>query len=123
MNNDSNGPNIILAGNNFTRIEDSGIETPKLTQTSKIEIKKNIEKIRVEATNLIRGADICKYNLKNEENTKKKHIGLVIGGKYKCPEEVISEDKQGIEIYSMTAIAWKAIQELTERVEKLEGSE
>ena len=84
--------------------------------------------------NLIRNADICLYNLKEEKNTAKKHIGLVIGEGYNCPKEVISQNGQGIEQYSMTSLAWKALQELiqqneeqqeitkslTKRIEKLE---
>lgn len=68
------------------------------------------------------------YNLKGEKSGSKKHIGLVIGEGYNCPDEVISEDGQGVEQYSMTSLAWKAIQELIEenqnlkqRIEKLEA--
>lgn len=103
------------------------IECEKVTQTSLKSKKKNIKKLNVNALDLIKNSDICLYNLKGEEAKSKKHIGLVIGEGYNCPDEVISEDGQGVEQYSMTSLAWKAIQELIQennnlkqRIEKLE---
>lgn len=112
----------------------NGITCSHLTETSLKLKKRNIKKLNINAMNLIRNADICLYNLKEEKNTNKKHIGLVIGEGYNCPKEVISQNGQGIEQYSMTSLAWKAIQELiqqneekqkiienlTKRIEKLE---
>ena len=98
----------------YTHIFGDGIETPKLTQTSLKSKKKNIKKLNVSAAELIKNSDICLYNLKGEKAKSKKHIGLIIGDGYNCPEEVISENGQGIEQYSMTSLAWKAIQELAE---------
>ena len=97
--------------------------TPQSTQESLFEIKKNIEILNENAIDIIQNADICKYNLKNENDKEKKHIGFVVGGNYRCPNEIQSNDKKGVEVYSIATLAWKAIQELTERVEKLEGSE
>lgn len=104
---------------NSTSIKSSGIETPKLTQTSLKSKKKNIKKLKANATDLIKNSDICLYNLKGEKAKSKKHIGLVIGDGYNCPNEVISEDGQGVEQYSMTSLAWKAIQEQQEIIENL----
>lgn len=91
----------------------------KLTQTSLKSKKKNIEKLEVNAIELIKNSDICLYNLKGEQDGSKKHIGLVIGEGYNCPNEVISENGQGVEQYSMTSVAWKAIQEQQEEIEYL----
>lgn len=115
------GPNIDIyrSGVESTKIRYTGITTPKLTQTSTKSKKKNIKKLNVKATKLIKNADICLYNLKGEKAKTKKHIGLVIGDGYNCPDEVISEDRQGVEQYSMTSLAWKAIQELIEENENL----
>ena len=126
--------NLVLAKRTYgpegpeTRILASGITTPKLTQTSTKSKKKNIKQLEVNALELIKNSDICLYNLKDEKAGSKKHIGLVIGEGYNCPDEVISEDGQGVEQYSMTSLAWKAIQELIkenqtlkERIEKLEA--
>ena len=111
-----------------TEISSTGITTPKLIQTSTKSKKKNIKQLQVNALDLIKNSNICLYNLKGEKSGSKKHIGLVIGEGYNCPDEVISEDGQGVEQYSMTSLAWKAIQELIEenqnlkqRIEKLEA--
>lgn len=135
---------ISAAGNNFshsvidvtdndgtTSIYGSGITTPKVTQTSIKSKKKNIKKLKIDALELIKNADICEYNFKSEKKGTKKHIGLVIGEGYNCPEQIISEDGQGIEQYSYTSLVTKAFQQyikqqdklikdLTTRVEKLE---
>lgn len=104
-----------------TSVTQDGITTPKLTQTSLRSKKKNIKKLKVNALELVKQADICEYNLKKEKTGTKKHIGLVIGEGYNCPEQVISEDGQGVEQYSLTSLLWKAVQELTDKVERLEG--
>lgn len=116
----SNNPEIKLQGINNTAISSENITTPLLIQTSLKSKKKNIKKIKINAVSLIKNADICSYRLKGEKGKKKKHIGLVIGDGYNCPEEVITENRQGIEQYSMTTIAWKAIQEQQEQIEILQ---
>lgn len=135
INNGGDGiPGISLASRrlaNTTQILASGITTPKVTQTSIKSKKKNIKKLNIDALELIKNADICEYNFKSEKKGTKKHIGLVIGEGYNCPEQIISEDRQGIEQYSYTSLVTKAFQqyiqqqdelisELTKRLEKLE---
>lgn len=119
------GPNE--SSSNRTLIQNGNVNCVKLTQTSLKTRKKNIKKLNINAMELIKNSDICLYNLKGEKTKSKKHIGLVIGEGYNCPNEVISEDGQGVEQYSMTSLAWKAIQELIQennnlkqRIEKLE---
>lgn len=108
-------------GNNNTTITQSRIITPVLNQTSLKSKKKNIKKLNVDAIELVKKADICLYNLKGEKKESKKHLGLVIGEGYNCPDIVISEDGQGIEQYSYTSLLYKAFQQLLERIEKLEA--
>lgn len=107
-------------GNNNTTITQSRIITPVLNQTSLKSKKKNIKKLNVNAIELVKNSDICSYNLKGEKKGSKKHLGLVIGEGYNCPDIVVSEDGQGIEQYSYTSLLYKAFQQLLERVEKLE---
>lgn len=119
----NDNPRISLIGNNLssnTEISSEEITTPVLTQTSLESIKKNIEKTNVNALELIKNSDVYEYNLKTEEDTDKKHIGFVIGDKYNTPKEVIANSGEGIDTYSMSSIMWKAIQELTAKVEQLE---
>lgn len=93
------------------------------TNISKESAKENIEKYTETATEIIKASDIYRYNFKREKDKHKKHIGFVIGdlgGNYKTPKEVISSSGEGIDSYTMTSILWKAVQELNEKVEKLE---
>lgn len=107
-------------GTNTTTIRPTEITTPKLTQTSLESIKKNINKFTKNATDIINNADIYEYNLKSDADEDKKLIGFVIGDNYRTPDEVISKEGQAVELYSAIGILWKAVQELSSRVEKLE---
>ena len=104
-----------------TEILGTGITTPKLTQTSLESQKKNFEKMQNNALNIIRNIDIYKYNLKNEKDTDKKHIGFVIGDNYKYSKEVTSLDNTGVDTYSFVSLCCKAIQEQQEIIEQLEN--
>ena len=107
------------SGNGFVSV--TGVaECSNLVQTSKKEKKKYIKRTDKKAVELIRKSDICQYQLKGEKPTGYRHYGLVIGENYNCPNEVISESGKGVEIYSMVALAWKAIQEQQEIIENLE---
>lgn len=100
---------------------DGKITCVSLTQTSKEENKKNFEKLK-SGLDLVLNTDIYKYNLKNEKDTDKKHIGFVIGDKYKYAHEITSEDagkEIGVDTYSMISVAYKAIQEQQEQIEEL----
>lgn len=110
----------LAARSNSTEISASGITTPKLTQTSLESIKKNITKFTKNATDIINNSDIYEYNLKSDEDTDKKMLGFVIGDKYRTPAEVIEKNGQAVELYSAIGILWKAVQELSARVEQLE---
>lgn len=103
-----------------TYIRSTGITTPSVTQTSKVESKKNFEKLQDNALETIKGIDIYKYNLKNEKDTDKKHIGFIIGDNYNYSKEVTSIDNQGVDNYSFTSLCCKAIQELSTKVEELQ---
>lgn len=84
--------------------------------------KKNITKFNGNALNIIENGELYTYNYKVEDDKTKEHIGFVIGdlgGKYKTPKEVISNDGKGIDTYAMLSILWKAIQEQQEQIEEL----
>ena len=70
---------------------------------------------------IVKNSDIYKYNYKNEENNSKKHIGFVIGNTRRTPKEVISNSEDGIDIYAMESILWKAMQEQQEQIEILQN--
>lgn len=82
--------------------------------------KKNIEEYKDKVLDLVKNNKIYKYNFKTEQNGDKKHIGFIIadnGGNYKTPNEVISSSKEGVDVYAMTSILWKAFQEYVEKTD------
>lgn len=108
---------VALNGNNGT------VSAKAFNNTSLESMKKNILKFG-DALEIIKNSTIYEYNFKTEEDTEKKHIGFVIGdvtkNKYKTPETVLSQNKKGIENYSMCSIEWRALQQILERLEIVE---
>ena len=87
---------------------------------SKESLKKDIEKYNDIALEIIKESEIYQYHFQKEDDTDKKHLGFVIGdlgGEYKTPNEVISQDGEGIDTYNMTSILWKAFQEYIEKTD------
>lgn len=58
------------------------------------------------------------YRLNDDEDDRKKRKGLVIGEGYKTPEDFIDGD--GVSIYNMITYSLRAIQQLNEKIDKLE---
>lgn len=104
-----------------TYIQNNKVTTPQVVQTSLESIKKNIKQSNINALDIIKDARIYQYNLKSEEDKDKKHIGFIIGDKYETPKEVLSQDGQGIDMYTMSSIMWKAIQEQQKIIEELQA--
>lgn len=73
------------------------------------------KKVNRKALDIINDADVCEYNYKGTKNTT---IGLVIGNDYKTPDEVLNEKKNGIDLYSMSSLSWKGLQEAMQLIEK-----
>ena len=86
-----------------------------LIETSVENKKENIRKYDNDALKEILATDIYYYNLKKDKTNLK--IGAVIGNDYNCSNEIIRKD--GIDIYSMTALAFKAIQQQQEEIDDL----
>lgn len=107
-----------------TVVAAEGITTPSLngetlTQASLEKIKKNISPYTEDVAEIIKNSEIYTYNLKTEKDTDKKHIGFVIGDKYKTPKQVLSKEGQGIDLYSMSSLLWKNAQEQQKTIESL----
>ena len=96
------------------------VKCVQLEQTSLGTHKKNFEKFQDNALETIKKIDIYKYNLKNEEDGTKKHIGFVIGDNYNYSKEVTSLDNTGVDNYSFTSLCCKAIQEQQKIIEQLQ---
>ena len=108
----------------WTTTSTGAINAAAFNPTSRIETKSNIKKA-TGALDKILGTDILSYNLKIENNEDKRHTGVVIGGKYKVPDDIVAVDEDGtasgVDLYSMVSISWKAIQELKAEVDELKG--
>lgn len=110
----------------YTLITNGNISALKVSQRSLESIKKNIEE-QGNSLDIVKNSTIYSYNYKSEDDKAKKHIGFVIGENYNTPNEVINQEGNGIDTYSMISLAWKAIQELIQennnlkqRIENLE---
>lgn len=104
-------------------VADSFMASPNYNNTSLESTKKDF-KLLNNGLNIINNAEIYTYHLKAEKDEDKRHIGLVIpdmGGNYKTPNEVISKDNTGIDLYSMISVAWKSIQEQQKIIEDLQA--
>ena len=93
----------------------------QVVQSSLENQKKNFEKFQ-NGLDVVKNTDIYKYNFKGQKDGDKKHIGFVIGDKYKYSSDITAIDENGKEIgvdnYSMISVAYKAIQEQQEIIEQ-----
>ena len=110
--------------NDFIRATING-ETGKITcvsleQTSLKENKKNFEKYE-NALQELKKIDIYKYNLKNESDNEKKHLGFVIGDDFKYSDLITSQDNKGVDNYSFTSLCLQAIKEQQVQIENLQN--
>lgn len=119
-------PGIMLSrqgvseGASATQITSERILTPELTQNSLAEFKKNFEKLE-NALKIVEETDIYKYHFKSQKDDDKKHIGFIIGNDYNYSQEITSSKNDGVDLYSMIAVCFKAIQEQELKIKKLEA--
>lgn len=103
-------------------VEGNITATGEVISNSSIKVKKNIERYQSRALDEILKTDIYMFNYKSEEESKKT-IGTIIGDGYNCSKEIMSSNKEGINLYSMVSIAYKAIQEQQDEIEKLQAKD
>ena len=78
------------------------------------DIKEDIQEFNKKALNIISQAKVKSFKYK-ERNNKETKIGLLAE---ESPDEILTKNKDGNDIYSMVTLAWKAIQELNEAIQK-----
>ena len=82
------------------------------------EKKKNFKKFE-NALDVIKNTDIYTYNLKNEDDNAKKHIGFVIGDDFNYSKEITTQNNDGAELYSFVSVCCQAIKEQQEQIEQM----
>ena len=91
-----------------------------LTNASDRRLKSNIELIEDNYLEVVKNSPIYSFNM---EDSEERFIGLITD---QAPQEIVvkasSEDEyESINLYAMTSFLWKAVQQLTEKVEMLES--
>lgn len=87
---------------------------------STIEKKKNVRKYTKSAIKEIMNTDIYWFNYKEDDKNSKRRLGTVIGEGYNCSKDILSQTGESISDYSMISLAYKAIQEQQEEIEKMQ---
>lgn len=98
--------------------ENGEVNCKTLVQRSEEYLKKNFEKLS-NAKDILKRTDIYKYNFKHEKDNDKKHIGFVIGNKYRFSPEITSKGNDGVDLYSMVSVLWQVVKEQQEEIDKL----
>ena len=109
-----------MSNYNSSSMTPDEISAPTITQTSLEEKKKNFEKLTLEeAIEILNDTDIYKYNLKSQDNDKKKHIGFVIGNSFNYSNKITSENNDGVDNYSMTSVLYPIVKEQQAQIKEL----
>ena len=87
--------------------------------TSNIDKKKNIEDYTESALNEICTTPIRKYHLKDDLDNELKRIGVIV---QEAPLNAIDLSGEGVDLYQMITMSWKAIQELKEEINILKAN-
>jgi len=89
--------------------------------TSTEKTKTDIYPYDDEALAVVNASKIYSFRYKDKEGKPKgkTKYGLVI--ERECPSAVVEDSGEAISIYSMNSILWKAVQELSEKVDKLQN--
>ena len=109
---------FIRADGNSSKLYVNEVTADNYNYFSLKERKKNFEKY-TNALETLKKIDIYKYNLKNEDDKDKKHIGFVIGEDFNYSKDVTSRNNDGVNIYSFVSLCCQAIKEQQEEIEKL----
>lgn len=89
----------------------------KINGSSDKNIKKNIAEFKEDALENIKNTKIYDYHFIGEDESERKKTGILAD---EAPPCVRGDDGKSVDIYGMTSVAWKAIQELANKVDKLE---
>ncbi|MDN6664967.1 MAG: tail fiber domain-containing protein, partial [Tetragenococcus koreensis] len=101
---------------NYRPIVSSAFQNPSMET-----FKTNIRRYEDDALSIIDNAEIYNYELKSDvrEGKNETHTGLIIGDDYQTPDCIKSDDNSSIDLYAMSSVGWKAIQELSQETKDL----
>lgn len=100
------------------KIDSSGLHYSAISALSLAKLKKNFERFD-NGLDIVLNTDVYKYHLKSQTDSEKKHIGFIIGENYKCADQIINNNHDGIDTYSALATAFSAIQNQQKQIESL----
>ena len=106
----------------FVVTEDGVCKAMEWLTGSKKELKEKLKKYDRSGLAEVLATDVYTYELKNQSsiwNNKGEHIGFVIGDGYKLSSDITDTKGSSIDMYRAIAVAYKAIQELAERIDKI----
>lgn len=105
----------------FLVTEDDICKAMSWVTGSKAEWKQDIHSYEDGALQKILETTVYRYQLKEHpKNESGRHIGFVIGEGYNLADDILDESKSSVDMYSALGVAYKAIQELSEKVTVLE---
>ena len=92
-----------------------------LTNASDRRLKSNIELVLDDYLELVKNCPIYSFNMEGQDDER--FIGLITD---QAPQEIVvkpsdKDEYESINLYAMTSFLWKAVQQLTEKVELLES--
>jgi hypothetical protein len=129
--NDSNNAYYFQADAPSSKYGASGglgmIYASSVTSSSKREWKTNIRKLKDEsvetALSKVVNTEVYKYRYKHDIETEKRgrlvpqsRVGVMVE---EAPEEIVNVNGDGIDLYAMNTMLWRAVQELSEQVDFL----
>ena len=117
-----NGEGAFIKNNyKFLVTEDGICKAMSWVTGSKAEWKQDIHSYEDGALQKILETTVYRYQLKEHpKNESGRHIGFVIGEGYNLADDILDESKSSVDMYSALGVAYKAIQELSEKVTVLE---
>ena len=105
----------------FLVTEDGICKAMSWVTGSKAEWKQDIHSYEDGALQKILETTVYRYQLKEHpKNESGRHIGFVIGEGYNLADDILDESKSSVDMYSALGVAYKAFQELSEKVTVLE---
>jgi hypothetical protein len=88
-----------------------------VTYNSDVSIKKNIEEYKDSALDIINKTKLKRFHYVHQEDTEEKHFGVIL---QEVPDEVADHENGGVKAYQMATLSWKGIQELQEKLERMD---